>query len=367
MEKNEDFVWDDSTLSFVEANEPTSKEDEPAEGTPKEGEPDESGLKLVDGEFVEVDKIGDEGDEGDEEDIDNSIDNDKDEDENIFKILASDLKEIGILKTDLPEDIDQDSFFDLMKNNTQKEAENYFNLFIEDLDEDGKAFLEFKKSGGDTKLFFETYQQMVSEPDIESIDSYDEKVDLIKFYYKTYEGKSVDEVEDFITFLEDRGKIDDYFETYSSKISEQREIKKAQLIEQQLEQAKAQEEAVSKFVDEVVTYVSSDDTDIVFSDDDRKSMRTYMSKPVIEVGSNQMITKMQKDLSDALTDPKKAAKLAKFLKTNLDFTGLVSEIQKKEVNKFESALKKAKSKRINSSTSSKKTRGSKTFNIDDYI
>jgi S-adenosylmethionine:tRNA-ribosyltransferase-isomerase (queuine synthetase) len=81
---------------------------------------------------------------------------------NIYK----ELKNRGIISIDVEDEssIDADRFIELQEEEIEARLEETIQAFMEELDEDGKAFLKFKKEGGNTKDFFKIYSEISEVP-----------------------------------------------------------------------------------------------------------------------------------------------------------------------------------------------------------
>lgn len=259
-------------------------------------------------------------------------------DSSSWKAFAEDLVERGILRNIELEDsdIDEDKLFELQEKDYEIEVTNRLKSFAEDLDEDGKAFLEFKLNGGKTEDFLDSYLNGGIPSGEISDEQYQEK--LIEYQLKK-EGWDQEEINDRIEFLTEKGTK----EAVASKYLKIIEKEKKALLDQKkasLDQKKAEVEAkelkfktnLESVLQEGVKYngITIDPTD--------KALLKFMTDKTYKVEGGPTISGWQKKLGEVLKDPKKALVLGKVLMTDFDFSTVEKQAAQKERNKYRSKI-----------------------------
>lgn len=294
--------------------------------------------KINASEFFKDEKDGD-GD-GDEEGTTAEIG------EDYYKNLTKTLKEKGIFENiEIPEDeeIDEDKFFELHDEEIEARVEGALEGFMDELDEDGKGFLKFKKEGGDTKEFFNVYRGFSKAPtgDLDD-EAFQEKIS--RYYYTNIEDLDIEDVDERIEWLKSSGKLEKYSEKQQVKIHALETKAKEDLQKQVKLKAKVQEEARRKFVSTVKeTLENTEKVDnFVFNPKEKRKLHAFITKPTVKVGKNQYLTGMQDKLSKVLKDPKKMLLLAKLLNNDFDVSDVVAATTTENTKKIKKKIQRAK-------------------------
>jgi len=363
-----DFSWDegieffgkteaiDDTVQGVDFEEeeikkPKKKEEEEEEHKkPEEQEEEERTEEKPTEEEEEEDKTKKRENPEKDEFFEHKTDEPGEEDEKFFNTLASSLKEAGVFQNvEIPEDeeIDEEKFIELQNNEVDARVEEAIEGFMEELDDDAKAFLKFKKEGGDTREFFKAVQQEVTLPkgDLED-ENYQKK--LIEYYYKTYEGMEDDEVSDLVTWLEDSGKLEKRAAATENKIQKKIQQQKEALIKQQEKQKLEQEKNNKKFIETLKKTVESTDevNNIPITKKDKKELLNYITKPTVKVGKNKYLTAFQADMQNVMDDTEKLILIAKLVKDDFDLSDIIKKVETKSTVNLKKKLEKQKTNPI---------------------
>lgn len=378
----QDFQWDDTESFFGIAPEKNEMEEvikkvkaDDESDTPivadEDKEPESESVGFFDIEVEEgsekptktskksTTKEEDDDDDEDEEFTNNNSnevgdeEGDENEDSKFYTTLASELKERDVfqnIELEEGEEIDEEKFFELQEKEVEARVQEAFEGFAESLDEDAKAFIQFKKNGGSTQDFFKVYGDAGSI-NLEAIDiSEDEGQDaIIKLYAKSYEGLDEDEISDKIDWLEENGKKEAYAKRYASKLKEEDAKRKELLMEQHTLAMKEREKATTKFQNNLEKELQQVEEvgSFKFNKTDKKELFSYITKPSVKVGKNKYVTQFQSDLSDTFKaegeeSRQKLLLLAKLLKSNFDVKDLVESTKTKVVREAKSKLQQAK-------------------------
>lgn len=283
-----------------------------------------------------------------------------------FTTLAKELKDQKIFQNvELKEgeDITEERFFELQDAEIEARVDETFEAFFEELDEDGKAFLKFKKEKGSTADFLATYQgtQMADYPEFDLKDA-GERREVIAAYLRAYEQMDEAEIKDRIDWMVEGGKDETYAKKYDAKMREDAKKTREQLLAKQIEAQKVREEGVKQFTKEIkeaLTKVAKVGS-FTFTDADRKELGDYVTKPNAKTGKATYIPQFNKDLGEILRAKTPEAKeklllLAKLIKSGFDVKDLVAATTTAATRKVRSSLKQAKENPNPSSSSSGNT------------
>lgn len=293
----------------------------------------------------------------------------EEEDDKFFTTLAGELKEKGIFQNvELKEgeEITEEKFFELQDAEIEKRVEETFEAFFEELDEDAKNFLRFKKSGGKTGDFFASYNSQFDATADFNIENDEERTRVLTHYLATVEHLEAEDIKDRLEWLKEGGKEKTYAKKYFDSMRNQAEKQKAAVVKQQEEAATAREISAKDFNESLETVLAKTENvgAFTFTKVDQKELGTYVTKPTVKVGKNKYVPAFQAEIAnifkaDTEESKQKLLLLAKLVKTNFDVTDLVTETQTKVVKKAKSRLQEAKTgvKPSSAGNASKKSLG----------
>jgi hypothetical protein len=268
------------------------------------------------------------------------------EEEDYYKSLSSKMKENGIFQNvEIPEDeeITEDKFIELQDSEIESRVDEAIESFMGELDEDGAAFLKFKKEGGATSEFFKTYGQSTSVPQGDLDDEvYQEK--LARHNYSAVDGDDAEDIDDKIQWLKDSGKLEKYAERFDGKMKEQEKASKVSIQENAKAQAKANDDSRKAFTDNVrETLDATDQVDgYKFTAQRKKTLLPFITKNTVKVGKNKYITGMQSKLQTALKTPEKMLVLAQLLQNDFDVSSLIADANTKVTKKLKTDIQRQK-------------------------
>ena len=314
----------------------------------------------------EPSKLNNKDDESKEE-----VDEFFDEEENDSKSVSSEwsniykeLKSRGIISIDVEDEssIDADRFIELQEEEIEARLDETIQAFMEELDEDGKAFLKFKKEGGNTQDFFKIYSE-ISEVPTPEYNNEKSQEKFLRYYYSNYEDLDDDDIDDKIDWLKESGKLSKYAQKLHEQIEEDNEKTKQETVEKQKRLAIHQEEQRKQLVKDLKQTIdsSSEIKSWSITQRDKKELHGYMTKPAVKVGNNQFLTQFQNDLQTAFKDKSKMILLAKILSSDFD----VSDIKEKaKTEVIKETRQKINNQKLNPVTS---TKGSRNKGLADFF
>lgn len=276
--------------------------------------------------------------------------------DDIFKVLATDFKKRGILnfENEIEGDLDEEGFTELYENEIENRIQETFEGFFEEMDEDAKSFLKFKKDGGKTSDFFNMLQTTVGMPK-GNIEDEDHQKRVAEYYFKTVEKVDDEDIADKIEWLEENGKLDKYAKKYDKKLQDLETTQKDSVIKQQEAAAKQAEKDAAEFQKEVRESLNKMDSvkDLPLSAKDKSELLTFITKPSVKVGKNKFITEFQAGLQKVSSNYEGLIALAKLIKSDFDFSSIKTKVATKQTQELKENLRRSKSnKKPNSSGSS---------------
>lgn len=256
-----------------------------------------------------------------------------------FKTLATGLKEGGVLANiEIKDDetIDGDKFADLIDQEAEARVNETFESFFEELDEDGTAFLKFKKAGGKTSDFLKAYAASTELPTVD-LTSSDGQKEILKYYYKHIDGTDDEDIADKIEWAVENGKLEKYAEKYSKIIQNKDKERKDALLLQQEEAQERIEDERKKFETELKDTLEKTDAinNVTLTKEDKKDLIPFMTKPSVKIGKNKYITGLQAGIQKIFNDKPKLLLLAKLVKSDFD----LSTVEKKGASKLTKEVK----------------------------
>lgn len=369
VEAEEDLEEDEVTFFGEE------EDTKPAKGgKPKpEDEDDDSGEENEEEEDEDDNKEEDEEDEEEGTEKSNKQAKKKDtkqkdeapddqSDEEFFTTLAKEMKEKGIFQNvqiKEGETIPEEKFLELQDAEIEARVEETFQAFFEELDDDGKDFLKFKKNGGKTADFLATYSSGVD------LSSYDEESEaarqaVLTHYLTTVEKLDAEELKDRLTYIKDTGKEKVYANKYHAALTQSEEEARKTLVENQEKLAKLKEKQTKEFNASLNDLIAKTESVGVFkiTEKEQKELGNYFTKPTVKVGKNKYIPEFNRKLSQILRaetpeDKKNLILLGKLFKNDFNVAeDLITEAETKVTKKVKSKLRQAKQGHIRASGSS---------------
>lgn len=277
----------------------------------------------------------------------------------VYKLL----KEKGVISVDVENEteFDEETFAQVIEQEIEAGLDETIKAFMDDLDDDAKAFLKFKKEGGDTKQFFKFYNEVSQIPTPVIGDSKSEEK-FLKYYYKAYEDLDDEDIEDKIEFLKETGKLSKYAQKYHENVEEEIEQNREEAIKKQQYYQQQQEEQRKQYVKELKHLIDDSDNikDWTITQKDKKILHSYMTRASVKVSENQYLTQFQNDLQQVFKDREKTILLAKIISNDFDLTD-IKEKAKTEI------IRETKSKLTNTKVSPIGNKGSRNKGLADYF
>lgn len=282
-----------------------------------------------------------------------------DEDEEFYSTLSAELKEKGIFQfATLPDDgkVSQEKFFEIHEEEVEARTDQAIKDFIAEMnDEDGGAFINFKRAGGKTSDFFNFYSQTSTVPEVDT-DTETGQDAILKHYYKTVEQLDDDDIDDKLEWLKESGKKKKYAEKYNSKLIADKKEATDQFLKNQVDTQKQREDDKKQFITSLKTTASTVEnvSGFVFNKRDADEYVDYITKPSVKLKGNQYLTAFQAELTRVMREePDKLLILAKLLKNKFDTSDMVIAKETEAAKKIKSNLENKKS-RLSSTSSVKK-------------
>lgn len=273
-----------------------------------------------------------------------------------YLTLASELKEKGVFQNieleEGKEELTEEEFFALQDEEVESRVNETFEAFAEEMDDDGKDFIKFKKNGGRTADFTAIYVNSpvpdFGDKDFDPSSESHRKI-VIETYLTLVEKMDDEELSDRLEWLKENGKDKAFSEKYYNKLVEIDTAQKAALLEKQEGIAKKREENSKKFVKVISEALNKVENVGKFriTKEDKKKLVELITKPTVKVGKNQYIPSFNSKLGSILkADTPEAINklilLAKLVENDFDIKDVVTKVESEVVTKVKSKLRDSK-------------------------
>jgi hypothetical protein len=365
MSKLTDFDWEEED-NFFDIPTPGVLPVEPKKVEPKTPEAKVEPTKVVEEEEEDeddafFDEIKNKGIPSDEEDEEEDEDEPKKKDAttaegSIYKDLILDSKEAGLFKhieINEDEEIDADRFAELQEEEYEAEVSARLEQWAtKDLDADAKAFIKFKREGGSTEDFFNTYAG-ASEIPTGDIDDEDYQDAIIRFQLAE-EGWDREEIEDRLKYLTETDKKEKVAKKYDARAKQLIAEEKQELLNQANAQKAALKAQEDKFKLGVKTVLDTKDeiSGFKINQKEKAELINFLTRKDHKAGGDKSITGFQKKLGEVFQDTDKLVLLAKLINSDFDMSDFEKKVTTKNTKKIKTNLEQRKSLRPAASGSS---------------
>jgi hypothetical protein len=278
--------------------------------------------------------------------------------DNPFTIMASEMKEKGLLTLEFDENEiqDEDTFFELQKQEIDYQAEEKLKGLFQGLDEDAIAFIRFKEQGGNTSDFFKVLQSSVDVSKVKTLETDKEQEAIVRMQLER-EGFPEDEIADRLDWLKDGNKLKKTAEQYFEKIKQEEEEKKIDAIERQKAMTELQKENAIKFTNALKSTLEKSEllNQFGLQKKDKEDLLGYVSRPSIKTQDNRVLTPLQQDMGKIFADPEKLLLLSQIIKSDFDFKTLKINLTNEVMTKAKSKLNDITKVRTNLKNTTQKT------------
>jgi len=285
---------------------------------------------------------------------------DEDDDEKFFGTLAKSLKEKGILASvEIPEEgIDEEVFVDLYENEIEARITDTFEGFFEEMDDDGKAFLKFKKDGGSTADFMAQLKSTAGYPTGDIEDANFQK-EVLRYYYNNVEKLDEDDITDKLEWLEETDKLDKYAKKSYKQLDEIDKKSKAEIVKNQeaiVAKTNAENKKFEKGLKEEIRKLDNI-KDFPLKKTEKEDLITFITKPAVKIGKNNYITAFQAELQKISSNYEGLILLAKLVKSDFDFSSIKTTEKTKQTRTLKKDLQRSRmnKKPTSSGSSSRKS------------
>lgn len=336
----EDFSWDAPITENVVTSVEEDLEENP-EIPADTGEDNQKPAKVVTG----IDEKGETEEELEEGDSKQKGGKAKETDTPAGVLPGSEnlkyLREKGLISFEddelAQEDFDEDEFVEAkMEESVNSKLEE---LLVQ-LPPGLKDMIKYSANGGD---FMEVVQDLVTSTELPldlELETVEEQKSVIKATLKQ-EGKTLEEINNYIEFLEFKDRLATEAKTRYDKYTIEEETKEDKRIEKLkndriARQQKVQEDknTLGEFLKtkpQILGHVKLNRTEL-------KELPDYIHEPSVKLEDGRVTTKFNFDLVEALKDKEKALLLAKITKSGFNMKDFMQNLETKVINKIENSL-----------------------------
>ena len=203
-----------------------------------------------------------------------------------------------------------------------------------------KDMIKYSANGGD---FMEVVQDLTTSSELSldlTLETEEEQKNVVRTLLKR-EGKSLDEINSYIEFLEFKGRLGTEAESRYEKYIIEEETREEQRLEklkqdridrqQKIESDKNTLGEFLKTKPQILGHVKLNRTEI-------KELPGYMYEPSVKLQDGKVTTKFNFDLVESLKDKEKSLLLAKIVKSNFNMKDFMQTLETKVINNIENSL-----------------------------
>lgn len=303
----------------------------------------------------EAEEVSTEVAEDENDETDGETSTDEAEEETVFKTIAAEFSNKGLL-AEMGEDFEdsEEGFAALIDKTVEEKVKAY----KDSLPEVAKNFIDFVQAGGDPQHYVDSrtsidYNRISAEKLADNIAAQKE----IVYNLLVKEGYEPDEISEEIADYEDGGVLANKAKRALGKLQRYQAKEQSEMIERQKQEAEAQREQYNQFLDDLKKDIDTRD-DIAGFEFSNKKQRNDFYNYITKVDRKSGKTQLQLDNE---ADPEAQLKMAWLYFNKFNF----SKVEKKAKTKATSDLK-AKLQKATDSTSKLKSKR-KTSSPDDAL
>ena len=235
------------------------------------------------------------------------------------------------------EDFDTDEF---VEAKFEESINNKLEELLSGLPPGLKDMIKYSANGGD---FMEVVQDLTigSELSLDlTLESEEEQKNVVRTLLKK-EGKSLDEINSYIEFLEFKGRLETEAQSKYEKYVVEEETREEKRLgklkqdridrQQKIESDKSTLGEFLKTKPQILGHVKLNRSEI-------KELPGYMYEPTVKLQDGRVTTKFNFDLVESLKDKEKSLLLAKIVKSDFNMKDFMQTLETKVINNIENSL-----------------------------
>lgn len=309
----------------------------------KEEEVKEEKVEKVEEKKTEEDVKDNKDVKEDKEEDSSNLEEDtsEDDDGNIYLDFYNDLKDKGIFKNvELEEgkELNAETLFDLQQQEIDAEVNSRIDAFADKLGDEGKHFIEYIQNGGKVANYFEAIKSTAIDLDGD-LDDEEYQESIIRYKMKK-DGRDEEEIEERLEYLSEKGRKKQTAEKMLSTISKDIEEEKKNMIDEAKKRKEEIKERKNSYREALKTSIQEIDNikGISIPKKYKDDIVDYLTRDAYVSNDGQTITEMQKALYDVFNDTEKSILLAKLLMTDFDLSDFEKSVETKSTKKLRSNL-----------------------------
>lgn len=356
----DDFNWDDETTEIIPKKSEIKEIKENSNESDKESNEEEK-EKNIEEEFdwdeFEQDEKEHEGVKKNiikENNISKEVKNKKeitsevnDDNKSLYTDLFKDLKNNGLFNhVDINEedDLTEEDFFELQKEDYEKEINSRIEEWVKELDNDAKDFISFKRKGGRTEDFLNYLNKnktIFLDGDLED-ENYQDY--LLRDKLQS-EGWDDEEIEENLENLKNKGKKLQLAQKHYKKISQEINKERENILRQQEQQQQLAKIREEEYKQELKENLNSNNNFKGFSinNKDKNKIFNFITERAYKTEDNVKLTGFQKSLNEAIRDKEKVVILSHLLMNDFDLSNFEKQVVTKKTKEIKNNLEKRKS------------------------
>lgn len=346
---------------------PSTEKDKEKAALEEEKEISDSLFTMSDNEEDDEDDLNNTSTEDDTEDSPDNITNNTPDHLGRLNYL----KEKGIISDfEIEEgtEVTEELASEILEDKYEESVESRVEELMKDLHPSVKALNKFVLNGGDVNQFMDT---LVKNRMANSSAGFNAKSDIedeavqeaIIRHDLTKEGFDNDYIDSQVEFLKSSNKLKTVSEKKFNKFVEKDQKAQEALVAQQENKKRANKEAARQRKTNITGLLEKEQINgMTFSDEEKKSLPSFMSDRTIKMKNGQSITPMQHKLYEVLQDEEKSLQLAKLLNSDFDMSEFSTEANTSVASQVRNNLQNNEQKPNRSKKQGKRTnRGNRSL------
>lgn len=240
----------------------------------------------------------------------------------------SHLKEKGYIDYELEDgqELTEELAEQIVEDNFDERVEGRVEELFAEVPDSVKSIVKYAIGGGNVNTLLSSMAKQNASPVKEDMDMEDESNQILVVKAdRIAQGEDSETAEAYTDFLKESGKL----KTVAEKVHVSVIAKQKQALKQQFEAAgeKKKQDKINQraFKSELTDTVNKAETlnGLAITKIDKRELPTYMADRTVKLEDGRQVTAMQRDLFKAMQDKDKSVILAKLLKNDFNFNGII--------------------------------------------
>lgn len=250
------------------------------------------------------------------------------------------------------EDFDEEEF---LNTKLEEKLENKLESLLSKMPQGLKDMIRYSAKGGD---FMEVVKDLTTPTELSAdidLEVEDNQKRVVQASMRK-EGKSSEQIQEYIEFLEFKGKLASEAKSLHDKFLTEEETREERRLENHKQEIAKRNQRVSEDIqsaEDLFKEKTETFGGMRFTKTEKKDLPGYVYSPTVELEDGRVTTPFNYELLQALKDKEKTMFLAKIVKSGFKIENFVKDMENKVVNRVENNLQGVQGKGSSQSNSPK--------------